>query len=320
MENYINLLWHAKEGAVATITYADLQVPERGFRIEDALNQACRHAIREKSLDHPLPEIHSAHPDTAASFRETAELRLTNMDPRPHNWDTYEKAIHLTASEARDYDQTGRPPEWFDELTMTVQPELRSQGYNIVNNGTIHPDGSEQALKLQLEHQMRLLMQQDGHEPGISKITFIRMTLRPMLDRQLASNIEYFDPPEANYDTDAGGSETLSNHQRLPYPGDTADPATHTQASYGRNLQERMAHTGLGESWSSQMLAWQIQYNLPSIKNMAQWGRATQERNSHDPASGPSTPPSCGTRPKPRTGRRSPDSPQTAPTPPTSSP
>ena len=102
MEDYIGLLWQAKEGAVATLTYAVIEVPERAFQIDHALNQACLEAIRERSMDYPPADLRSQHPDTAASFREAADLRLAGMNPNPHNWDTYERALYLTASKPRN--------------------------------------------------------------------------------------------------------------------------------------------------------------------------------------------------------------------------
>ena len=296
MEDYIKLLWQAKEGAVATLAYADIQVPERAFQIEHALNRACLEAIRDRSMDYPPDVLRSEHPDTARSYREAADLRLSGMNASPHNWDTYERALYLTGKQAHEYNLRGEPPEWFDPDTMTVTPEMRAQGYNVVNNGTLDPDGPAHQLALALGHRMRLLMQQDDHEPGISKLDFTRMALRPMLDQQLIPNLEHFDPAHAQYNSDSDAP--LNDHLRLPYPGDTSQITTHTQASYGRNLQEAMAHTGLGESWNSDMLTHQIKHNLPGLQAMSQWASDISERNLHEPVSGVMDPPINWTEPQ----------------------
>ena len=179
---------------------------------------------------------------------------------------------------------------------MTMTPELRAQGYNVVNNGTLDPEGPAHQLALDLGHRMRLLMQQDDHEPGISKLEFTRMALRPMLDQQLIPNLEHFDPPHAQYNSDSDAP--LNDHLKLPYPGDTSDVSTHTQASYGRNLQERMAHTGLGESWNSNMLTYQIRQNLPGLQAMSRWASDVSERNLQEPVSGAMDPPINWTAPQ----------------------
>ena len=110
-----------------------------------------------------------------------------------------------------------------------------------------------------------------------------------MLDQKLIPHLEHFDPPHAQYNSDSDAP--LNDHLRLPYPGDTSEISTHAQASYGRNLQETMAHTGLGQSWNSNMLAFQIKHNLPGLQAMSQWASDLSETNLEGPVSGALNPP-----------------------------
>lgn len=287
MDRYIGLLVKGHQAAMDTLAYSPISPPEQGWKIEEALNQACMNAVREKSVDYPFPSIGSAGPETSMSFNELAKLRLEGMDDRPENLDLYEKAIYRTHQHAAKYSKSGEPPHWFDPETMTVSTEMWQQGYNPVNNGSIDPKASLEQLADQIQLRMNLLGQTDPSDPGLSQRELTRMIFRPMLDQEFMRDADHYDPPNAYYSPDTPHMEPNTE----PYPGDSADPHRQAAASFGHALRERMALTGLAETTSSTQLAWQIQYNLPALQNLADWGREAASHNLTDPATGALDPP-----------------------------
>lgn len=290
MDSYIDLLGKGQQAAMDALAYSPTQVPEPGWKIEHALNEVCAEAIRERSLDYPVPSITSATSDTSMSFNELANLRLEGMDHQPHNLDLYEKAIYRTHQHATLYSKQGEPPHWFDPKEMTVTTEMWRQGYNPVNNGSLDPNAPLEDLADKLQHRMNLLAQQDPREPGISQLDLTRLALRPMLHQEFARYFDHHDPPHANYSPDAG-DHIPNDPSTSPYIGPTNSPHYQAAASYGHNLQERMALTGLGDSQTARQLAWQIQHNLPYLNNMGEWAREATETNTEHPLSGACDPP-----------------------------
>ena len=291
MDQYIQLLGKANFAAVQALTYSPGTIPEQGFKIEQALNQACAHAVMEKSLDYPLPSILSESPDTSMSFNEIARLRLDGISHETSSLDLFEKAIYRSHKQASEYSKNGHPPHWFDPETMTVTTENWQKGYNPVNNGSIDPNASLEELAAKIQHRMNLLEQNDPHEPGISHLELTRMVLRPMLHQEFVRHLDQHDPPGANYSPDAGDGGLPNDWNKGPYTGPTNSPFTHAAASYGHNLTERMALTGLGNTTRSTPLAWQIQYNLPYLNNLGDWANQAIGHNQAEPVTGALEPP-----------------------------